>query len=278
MTSTLHLVRLPVSLSALALYADDRGWTRRRASDGRDRDASFDADRALHHVLDETFGPSMLKPFRLMVPRDRDKGTVYAYSAQTKAELLQIAADTGMPEAQRIFDLDRLEERAMPTAWTVGKRLAFDVHIRPTVRIKSPLPNPRQGKQPYAAGAELDAFLVEAGRQQPDAAPRFVDGRRAPSGITAAGRDREAVYRDWLAARLQPAAELNPSRTSMTGYQRERLARAGAALDGPAATFHGELTITDPAAFKTLLARGVGRHRSFGFGMLLLRPARPEDR
>ena len=34
----------------------------------------------------------------------------------------------------------------------------------------------------------------------------------------------------------------------------------------------GVLTITDPDAFAQLLARGVGRHRSYGYGMLLLRP------
>ena len=36
----------------------------------------------------------------------------------------------------------------------------------------------------------------------------------------------------------------------------------------------GILTITDAAAFSNLLARGVGRHRAYGYGMLLLRPAR----
>jgi CRISPR system Cascade subunit CasE len=31
--------------------------------------------------------------------------------------------------------------------------------------------------------------------------------------------------------------------------------------------------VADPAAFAQLLARGVGRHRAFGLGMLLLRPS-----
>jgi len=30
--------------------------------------------------------------------------------------------------------------------------------------------------------------------------------------------------------------------------------------------------VRDPTGFAALLARGVGRHRAFGFGMLLLRP------
>jgi len=35
----------------------------------------------------------------------------------------------------------------------------------------------------------------------------------------------------------------------------------------------GVLQVRDSAAFAALLARGIGRHRAFGFGMLLLKPA-----
>ena len=34
----------------------------------------------------------------------------------------------------------------------------------------------------------------------------------------------------------------------------------------------GALTITDGEKFAQLLARGIGRHRAYGYGMLLLRP------
>ncbi|WP_439373386.1 type I-E CRISPR-associated protein Cas6/Cse3/CasE [Bradyrhizobium sp. DASA03120] len=33
-----------------------------------------------------------------------------------------------------------------------------------------------------------------------------------------------------------------------------------------------EIEFSDSVAFKALLARGVGRHRAFGYGMLLLKP------
>jgi CRISPR system Cascade subunit CasE len=49
------------------------------------------------------------------------------------------------------------------------------------------------------------------------------------------------------------------------------VARGGAVSEGPEATFHGTLEITDPVRFADLLARGVGRHRAYGYGMLLLR-------
>jgi CRISPR system Cascade subunit CasE len=43
----------------------------------------------------------------------------------------------------------------------------------------------------------------------------------------------------------------------------------------PDVTLRGRLSITDSAAFADLLRRGVGRHKAFGFGMLLLRPPGP---
>jgi len=274
MSAPLYLVRAPISLSKLAIYAGDRGWTKRRGRDGRESDASFDEGRALHHVLDEAFGPNALKPFRLMAPRGRDRGAIYAYSNRPKAELLADLQATAAPEFvdAGIFALDRLDEKLMPTAWSVGRRIGFDVRVRPVVRIHSALPNPRAGQKAYAPQSEVDAYIAEAQRQHPDTAPRRIDGALSPSGMSIAGRDRQAVYRDWLANRLEGVAEIDPEKTTMVAFQRSRVARAGRSVEGPDATFHGELTITNPDAFMAVLARGVGRHRSFGFGMLLLRP------
>ena len=62
--------------------------------------------------------------------------------------------------------------------------------------------------------------------------------------------------------------------------QRRDLVRIGSLKSGvkgeqggsPDATLQGTLAVVDSGAFQALLARGVGRHRAFGFGMLLLRP------
>lgn len=276
MTAHLHMLRVPIRLSNLARYAGDRGWTARRRRDGREADAGFDPGHALHHVLDETFGRSVLKPFRLLVPHGRDRGTIYAYTAQAKHELLATVAQTAPPElaSGRILDLSQLDTKVMPTAWPKDKRLGFDVRIRPVVRIRRELPNPRPGGKAYAPGSELDAFLIEAQKMHPEGRPRIVDGASTSSGMIAAGRDRPAVYRDWLAARLHGAAALDHERTELVAFQRSRVSRGHASLEGPDATFHGELVVTDPDAFHRILARGIGRHLSFGFGMLLLRPSR----
>lgn len=276
MSDALYLLHVPIRLSALARYCDDRGWTPGKRRDGRESDAGFDAGRALHHVLDETFGPSVLKPFRLMVPRERDVGTVYAYTGKSKDELLATISETAPPEftGDRILRLSDLDTRAMPTNWSQGKRLGFDLRIRPVARIRKELPNPNPKQSAYKPGSEVDVFLLEAQRNHPDQRPRLVNGFPTASGMTIAGCDRPAVYLDWLAARLDGIVELDRERTEMTSIQRTRVARGGASVEGPDATFHGELTVLDPTRFHALLARGVGRHLSFGYGMLLLRPPR----
>jgi CRISPR system Cascade subunit CasE len=101
---------------------------------------------------------------------------------------------------------------------------------------------------------------------------------------------REAVYRDWLAARIGDAASLTVAR--LVSQCDAALWRKGEPKAGPAAlmygslrrrhgrrsvigrreaVFEGTLQVTDATGFAMLLARGVGRHRAFGFGMLLLR-------
>jgi CRISPR system Cascade subunit CasE len=45
-------------------------------------------------------------------------------------------------------------------------------------------------------------------------------------------------------------------------------------LKRPDVTLTGHLRVTDGEAFMKLLASGIGRHKSFGFGMLKIRPTR----
>lgn len=270
--TVISMLHVPVSLDALARYADDRSWTRRRGKQGQEADASFDQGRALHHVLDEAFGPGRLRPFRLMAPRGKSRGAIYAYTTASKDELIDAFNSAAPPESSSILTIARLATKDMPDAWAKGRRLGFDVRVRPVMRVKGNLPVPRQPGKFYQKGHELDAFFVEAQRSWPDSRPRITsDGEGIPSGMILASRTREAVYRDWLAARLEGAAELDPARTTMTGFERAIVARDGHRTEGPDATFQGELTITDPAAFASLLAGGVGRHKAYGYGMLLLR-------
>jgi len=238
---TLHLIRVPIRLSHLARWAAARGWVQRHG---------FDEGRALHHLLAETFGKSAVQPFRLLVPPRTDTGNLYAYTGASAATLRITAAEIALPEHLAVLDLAMLQDKPMPVSWHTGQRLGFDVIARPVRRLNAPLGD-------FGKGAEVDAFLAHMLHAQPETQET----------------SREAVYVEWLAERLSGAASLVPGHTRLALFRRTRVARGSAATEGPEATFHGTLEIADPMRFADLMARGVGRHRAYGYGMLLLRGA-----
>lgn len=226
-----------------------------------------------HALLAAAFGDLVPGPFRL-VERRNNAPQLLAYTQQDRAILLDRARLHATPAVYAALRLDGLADKPMPDTFRKDQRLGFETRVRPTVR------QDRDGDRHRSR--ERDAFLVAL-----DANPQ-ARGER-PEIM------REAVYRDWFARRLSPSAdlacfEIAELKRSMLLRPRQReqeargpreLVRVGLLKRGekgeqggsPDATFRGELTITDPEAFQALLARGIGRHLSFGFGMLLLRPA-----
>ena len=215
-----------------------------------------DEGRALHHLLAETFGKGLLQPFRLMAARSAARASLYAYARGDAPALLQVARECGLPDALAVCDIARLAAKTMPESWKTGRRLAFDLRAWPTKRLHKPA-----GKFPK--GAEVDAYLVEALR-------RFPDGRPPPEERVA----REVVYLRWLSERLQGAARVDTAR--IVSLERRKSLRGATQREGPVVVWRGELTVLDGAAFSARLASGVGRHAAYGYGMLLLRPARQE--
>jgi CRISPR system Cascade subunit CasE len=217
-----------------------------------------DLGDALHGLLRAAFGEVAPQPFRYL---DEHQGLLAYTPLDTEAMRAQVAlAD---PLAAQTLGLaangqhDGYRLRPFPTQWPQGQVLGFEVRVRPTVR---------------AAKGERDAFLHAVERA--DGAPL----------------QREAVYVQWLREHLAPregvvreawqgAVDLLDD-VHLVGFQRQRVvrrtqatgdeARRGRVIDGPDALLKGHLRVRDPAAFAKLLARGVGRHRAFGFGMLLL--------
>ena len=238
---SLHLIELPLRLDALHRWSGVREIGR----------GCFDEGLALHHLLGEVFGPAMLKPFRLMVAPRAVCGTLYAYSNHPAEALVDMAQSVTGPTEADVLPLKQLRSIPRPAeTWKLDQRLGFDLRVRPVVRLASAMET--DGLQ-YSRGAELDAFLVETLRNDQ-------------------ARTREEVYVDWLVARLAPTVELDRTSSRMHSFRRLRLRRDGHSIEGPDAVFHGTLTIRDPARFADMLAQGIGRHRAYGYGMLLLRP------
>ena len=252
----LNLIRVPVATQHLARWAAERGlgWIQRRGST-----AGFDEGRALHHLIGEVFGPDAMGPFRLLVPPRRTIGNLYAYSTLDAGELREAAAVQAWPDHQKLLSIGGLASKSMPDAWRAGQRLGFDLRTRPVRRLRGDLETP-SGR--VSKGKEIDAYLLEAARRHPE----------VRDGMIRDNRTRETVYLDWLAERLGSGAELDRHTSRLARFRRVRVARGDASSEGPDATFHGTLTVTDPNSFATSLARGVGRHRAYGYGMLLLRP------
>ncbi|KND59375.1 CRISPR-associated protein, Cse3 family [Candidatus Burkholderia verschuerenii] len=210
---------------------------------------------AMHVALHEAFGERAPRPFYY---RDARAGLL-AY-AQCRADELREAASLANPDLAAALGLDcgprspGLNVRSFPMQWSAGRALGFEVRVRPVRRDRD--------------GREHDALHFAIERKQND--DRL---------------NREEVYRQWLEREFTAsgAAKLVATRMTrfhLTGVLRRTQAdgksgamRRAETVFGLDAVFSGQLTVDDPDAFALLLKRGVGRHRSFGFGMLLLRPA-----
>ena len=223
--------------------------------------AGSDLGDALHGLLRAAFGEHAPQPFRYL---DERQGLLAYTTLDAQAMAAQVAladplaAQTLGLGASGIHDGYRL--RPFPTQWPRDHVLGFEVRVRPIVR---------------GARGEQDAFLHAVAQA---------------GGKNGAPVNRAAVYAQWLREHLavqegrpqqpwQGAVELldvqlqsfHRSQTVRRTQGQTDQRRQGHTSEGPDAVLTGHLRVTDPAAFAHLLARGVGRHRAFGFGMLLLR-------
>ena len=215
-------------------------------------DPQGDLGYALHALLNAAFGKHAPQPFRYL---DADQGLL-AYTRLSATELAQCVA-LADPDVVAALGLGQtihhagMNARPFPTQWAAGHMLGFEVRVRPIIR---------EGK----TGRERDAFL---------------------SAVEKAGGielDRNEVYVQWLRELLvrQGGAELVDAivtRYQLLGVTRKTQksgpddARRSRVVSGPDVVLTGQLRVADPQAFAQLLAGGVGRHRAFGFGLLLLR-------
>lgn len=234
--AALHMVQLQFSTRDIARSAKDQGIPT----------AADDLGYVLHGHLRALFGDLAPKPFH--VKEQRGRVVVLGYTDADPAELSDHLSLADPFDARSVQDL---ATKPMPSTWTEGRRLAFEVRVCPTIR---------QGRK------ELDAYLAEV--------QRLAEGEKMKE-------TRETVYVRWLTEKLGDAVKVESCGLDrfrliqlFRRHQADASGKRGHQLTRfPSATLKGVLDIKDGDAFARLLSRGVGRHRAFGFGMMLVRPA-----
>lgn len=253
MPEPFYMLRLRLHSRALAALGQRRRLPHR----------ADDTGYLVHSFLRELFGELAPSPFSI----EREEGRlleVLAYADYRASQLREHASIFADPFHDSGVDWASFADKPVPDEWRPGQRLGFKVRVCPVVRRAKP------GLGGEAAGREMDVFLARIEANPADAA------------------DRYATYLEWLGAALERSTGASMLRASVDSFRLRRLVRRNGshepttvpatrssdrgASGRPDVTVLGELTVTDSAAFVKLLRRGVGRHRAFGFGMILLRP------
>lgn len=248
-TPPLHLLRLLPDMAALAR------WVAATGQHALQEDTGY----ALHAALRAAFGNAAPKPFALL---ERPGSLqLIGYSRQS-ADLLQRAllqaeiSDPGAAAALGLSPAQNALIRPMPATWRAGETLSFEVRVAPVVRS----------------------------RQQPGGGYPEIDAAFHPDFANAAAGDREAAHFAWLAREVSRGEASHLVSARVLSFRLSPIARRYAQATGqrsgrvvqpgllPDLTVRGQLRVQDPAAFDVLIARGLGRHRSFGFGCMLLAP------
>lgn len=238
----MHMIELQVRPDQLIRHAQMQGHNH-----GHDEDLGY----ALHGWLAAALGEFAPRTFRSLEQRDgslRLLGYTRADAEAARNHVQMFAT----PQAAAVCDWDIAASKPIGSiTWRQGQILGFEVRACPVVRGKS---------------GERDAFLAQ-----------IFDGN-GPSAAC-----RATVYRDWLATRLSGAAGLDTDAFDLKGFRlvstwrqgltNGRRGKHGRRVVRPDALLRGRLQVEDPEAFRNLLHSGIGRHRAFGFGMLLLFPA-----
>jgi len=239
MNGALYMLEICLDAGRLAAFLQSQG-----INTTRNEDLGYDT----HAWLRATFGDKAPKPYRVMFSSGRLR--ILGYAATGHSTLIEHAQAYAEPLAASVLgDSPQIFSKQLTLSLAPGKVLGFELLICPVTRKED---------------RERDVYL------------RRLDSRKNGSPRLA----REHVYVEWLETQLQGAARLLDAR--MVGFRLVQLLRRShdssarkrksSFLTRPDVLIRGRLAISDTNRFQQTLVRGIGRHRSFGYGMLLLRP------
>ncbi|MFB6231387.1 MAG: type I-E CRISPR-associated protein Cas6/Cse3/CasE [Salinibacter sp.] len=227
--------------------------------------AQTDTGYLVHCALKELFQNDAPQPYSVEDELQNGRQVrVLGYTAADAGALQSRAQLDASPTVYEICDWDRLAAKPMPDTFPQGMELQFELRACPVVRKASAGEGVNQHGETrrWEEGDELDAFLAEAWTR-----PEEED------------LSREQVYRDWLDRQFEIRGGAELQSAGMTRFSIERMTRrtgpdrTADTIKRPDVTLTGTLRVTDSSAFLDLLRSGIGRHKSFGYGMLKVRRA-----
>lgn len=219
----------------------------------------------VHCALAELFqdqapNPYCVEDHHRVIADYKDNGryiSTLSYSQVDKQTLQKLAQGFSSPTVYEIVDWDRTASKPMPVEFTPGMKLGFELRACPVIRKSS------DGSK-WKAGQEIDAFLNRVWE---------IDDKSVEV-------DRGETYIQWLKRQLDIREGAKLISAEMKRFSIERMSRRDhqpnrtvRTIQRPDVTLAGKLEVTDSEAFSELLKRGIGRHKSFGFGMLKIRRA-----
>lgn len=198
---------------------------------------------AVHSCLAEVFREDAPAPFAI-VGSNGKLLEILAYSDQPKEELVENAKTYSMPLAYECIDWEAFHSKPMPLL-AAGTVCDFSIRMCPVSRSS------KEKK-------ELDVFLSKVLSKESQQT------------------DRMKVYCRWFSKLLKEKEAADCLDVRVEGFRLATLERRDSGrvlkrLKRPDVSFAGTLSVKDSKLFLEAIRKGLGRHKAFGFGMLLLK-------
>lgn len=245
----MYLTKLAIPKPALAKFATTRGFSQQLTT-----------NYLVHSVMAEAFS-GCPAPF---VVQDKGRLLRILFYSDTDADEIVGRAQLGSsPEAYESIRWKEIASKPMPDPIPEALTLTFEVRACPVVRKASAGEgrNKEGEVREWDEGTELDAYLSR-------------------QWTTDESLTRETVYCDWLKQQLEQRGGAELDSIQVEGFSLTEMTRRSGGeqrsvttMTRPDVTLSGNLQVTDSEAFTQLLRSGVGRHKSYGYGLLKIRPA-----
>ena len=218
---------------------------------------NLDARRAGHLMAGDAYGNHQL--LWKLFPHENERPFLFRQEMETDA----LAADVrprGLPlfyllssvEPIDVPGLLNCESKPFRPALELGMQLVFHLRANPVVARKV------DGQK----NARHHDVLMDAKAQA--RAEEIVDRDELTRRM-----DRAAI--EWLQGRSERAGFRLLAEPQLAGYRQHGLRRRGRGIRFSSIDYQGVLEVTDPAGFHEALARGLGRSKGFGCGLMLIR-------